>query len=173
MKNVLGAAALATAVMAGPALADTIAFPPSGVASFKAGSDFTYDFGFDLGSATSIDAITASSSSVNKVGRTSVPNLSFSSVQLFDSNGVSLFQSAAAGQFIGVFPGIEVSAGGYTLEIKGTVARGNSLGSFNGNLSVSAVPLPSSVAMFGTALIGLAVMGGVGAKRRKVSSAAA
>lgn len=181
MKNVLVAAALASTVLAGStfsASAATIGFPrgQGNVTSFPMGN-FTYDFDFMLSTPQSIDGISASSSSSvkNSKGKP-IANLTFASVELFNSTGGTVYSSLAAGdtisgQSFNVYPGVNVAAGDYRVEIKGNVTAGT--GSFNGNLSVSQVPLPSSVAMFGTALLGLAAVGGIGAMRRKSSSATA
>lgn len=199
MTKLVSAAALAAALMAGsaiPAFADVVsgagtskspaklsqygasgslAFPTTGLARFPKGS-FTYNYFFQVDSAASLSGITASASSTTgfKVPGTTtvvqVPNVNFTSFQI-----VNLFTTPVAGTNPSYYPGL--TGNSYTLAanttyeliVKGDVSNGT--GSFNGNLSVvSAVPLPTSVAMFGTALLGLGAFGAI--RRKKVMASA-
>jgi hypothetical protein len=55
---------------------------------------------------------------------------------------------------------VELGAGNYTVQLAGTVSSG--LAKYNGNIYVTAVPLPPAAALFGLSLILLA---GVGARK--------
>jgi len=58
-----------------------------------------------------------------------------------------------------------LSSGAYSLVVSGL---GSGSGAYSGNISISPVPLPGAVLLFGSGLIGL----GVAARRRKTGSAA-
>ena len=54
----------------------------------------------------------------------------------------------------------------YTLVVSGSLANGVNSANFAGAAQVSAVPLPSALLLFGTGLVGLAVVGGRGRRQR-------
>lgn len=154
----------------------TLAFPTAGTQSVR--GNFTYSYFFQLASTAILDGITASASTTYNFGGTvgRVQNVDFTSFNLSGVTGTI----PEAGPKPGYIPQVDYTlAAGTTYEliVTGTTlkdARGNfTTGAFNGNLTVdavSAVPLPPSVALFGTALLGV---GAFGVARRKKAAASA
>jgi hypothetical protein len=153
MKKVLAAAALAATMLAGSAL-------PSAAATFT---------GNGLSSSYTTFAFTVPSAGETVAGSISksVKSLTITAFDILKGAVVvatGTLSSFGQFQFGGVGPTV-LTAGSYSLGVKGS-----GTGEFDGTLTVSSVPLPTSVALFGMAIVGLGV---AGAMRKKSTAAVA
>lgn len=171
MKKFLAAAAIAATVVTGSVMPSAAAttftqtFPtPTGAAGFSilTSGSFLSSFNFVTPFAGVITAIinnaAASISNVTLTLVDSANNVIATSKTLVPGNNGGLAISVTS-------PGTE-AVGTYSAIISGTSSKAASL---SADINVSSVPLPGTVALFGTAVLGLGLVGA--ARRRKVASA--
>ncbi|MCW6509960.1 hypothetical protein [Lichenifustis flavocetrariae] len=170
MKTVLAAAALAATMVVGSTAA-SFATPTNPVVSPIDGSfsgtaptsgfDF-FSFAIPLLGSYTVNGIVSTASS-----KVSITAFDFFSAPLATSvieTGTKLSTK------IYTLDPITLAAGTYYVGVKATGGNNSSATGYSGTLSVSSVPLPTSVALFGTAIAGLGL---VGAARRKAQKASA
>ena len=189
MKTVLAAAALAATMIAGSTLSASavttnLGVLPDGYASLlgrlnipKGAFSDTYTFSltgplvFDTSfsvTATTTTPISIANFTLKLFETAPTPSL-------IDSSSVA---SATTGSTVALTDNLD--AGSYKFTVTGTVTapngtKGKIVGNYGGPLtvaSVSTVPLPSSVAMFGVAVAGFGLFGALRKKKTEISVAA-
>ena len=167
MKNFVGAAAIAAAVLVGSTVSSqalTYQFPSDGGFTYgntSAVGTLNDKFKFSVSMLTDFSASLTNSTNVIK-------NLVLS---LFTSAGTKVsttdigMQSDVKGNQTRAI-GASLTSGSYYVQVSGI---GPSKTSYTGNINLSAVPLPGTVALFGTAIAALGVAGA--ARKRKTAAA--
>jgi len=156
-----GFATIAVLIAASPAArAGSETSVPIGL-TFGAPGTSTVDYYFDVASTTELVDI-------NVIG--SYTSLSALSFQLY-KGGTPVGTLATGTLFagLGYVAGETYTAapGLYELAVKGTVVAGDSAGAAGGTYTISAVPIPGALPLFGGALAGLGALGWRKARRSR------
>lgn len=164
LRTLIPAASLALAAFATlPAVASPLAVDDQGQFTDPSVSGTFRDvFTFSLGEAGTVNATYSGAPSaldVTDFGIYSGTN----EVTTFQS--YSFFNNVAGGT-----NSVELGAGDYTVQLAGTVSSGTA--KYNGNIYVSAVPLPPAAALFGLSLVLLAGVGACGNRFGRKSACA-
>ncbi|MDX7952061.1 hypothetical protein P7D22_12850 [Lichenihabitans sp. Uapishka_5] len=169
MKNVLAAAAIAATVFAGSAGFAQAAVTTPSVSlldgSFHGTSPTASNGrGFDFISFT---IPFQNSNTVNAAITASQGAISILAFDIFASNKTTILETGTkvTNKYFTLDP-ITLAVGTYYLGIKSTGGNNGSSSGYSGTLSVSSVPLPNSVALFG---LGIAALGVAGAVSRKMA----
>lgn len=152
-----------------PALADTVnmgtlLIPSSnniGPMQKAATASFTDTFNFDISASAAGMALAIE---MNYIGISGAGVVSLSSMELFKGATSQGTFSAVSGRLQGSFA--TMTAGTYSLVIKGSATAGTPNGSYAGNLTLTSVPEPGTLALFG---FGLAAAGFASRRGRKTS----
>lgn len=179
MKKVLAATAVAAALLAGSASSSFATTYSIGTIS----GNYTYNLGGAPGTVEKgkfSDTYSFTLANMATLTKASITNAIAASMNKISNFTVSLFAGTTAtgtpiasakakqiddGFQFGSLSSSHLGKGDYVLKVSGNTGSA----SYGGSLAISAVPLPSTVALFGVALAGLGV---AGALRRKSASAA-
>ena len=196
MKKVLGTALAAAALIAASSItasAATTTYAPGATHGLDADSNFgnsvrgsfTNYFTFTVPAGGESVAASLSSSAINLLVSTFniLKGTSNSTLTNFTSAGVAVDGTVSKnGRQTQGFAPVDpnalqfLTAGIYAINVTGTTVKsGNNFlsANFSGTLNVAAVPLPTSVALFGVALAGLGVAGAMRRKGLKADASAA
>ena len=177
MKKFVAAAALAATFMTGSALPSMAAATVPVVSTLNGSFSGTsptaqspmYDyfaFAIPFQSSYTVNALVGATNSAVKI--TAFDFISGDLTQVLESGTIGTF----AGKSVASLADITLAKGLYYIGVRSTGGNNSANFGYSGTLSVSQVPLPSTVALFGVALAGLGVAG-VARKRSNSANAAA